>query len=102
MLTLPAQAAYRQIAALPSISFRGTTATCSVIIRADKADDDISADISLWQGNSCIESWEASDSGMLTFSETSTVSKGKSYTLKVDFSINGNVQQSASHSGTCN
>ena len=78
-----------------------TTATCSVFIRANKANDDISADISLWQGNSCIESWEASGSGTLNFESTATVSKGKSYTLKIDFSINGKIQPSVSHSNTC-
>jgi hypothetical protein len=101
MLTLPVQAAYRQIGVSPSLSFHDTTATCSVFIRANKANDDISADISLWQGNSCIESWEASGSGTLNFESTATVSKGKSYTLKIDFSINGKIQPSVSHSNTC-
>lgn len=101
MLTLPAQATSRQISVSPSLSFSGTTATCSAIIRANKANDKISADITLWQGNSCIESWEASDSGTLTFESTATVDKGKSYTLKVDFSINDVTQPSVSASKTC-
>lgn len=101
MLTLPAQATSRQIGVSPSLTFNNTTATCSVFIRANKANDKISADITLWQGNSCIESWEASDSGTLTFQSTTTVEKGKSYTLKVDFSINDVVQPSVSYSKIC-
>ena len=101
ILTLPAQATSRQISVYPNLSFSDTTATCSVLIRANKANDKISADITLWQGNSCIESWETSDSGTVKFESTATVDKGKSYTLQIDFSINDVAQPSVSCSKTC-
>lgn len=101
VLTVPAQATIRMISAVPSISFTGNTATCRVIISVDSQKDKVVAEIELWQGNNLITSWKDSSTGALRFEETAQVVNGKTYTLKVTFTVNGGPQYSASTSGTC-
>ncbi len=65
-------------------------------------DDAISAVTKLWQGNSCIETWEDTAYGILNVTYSTDVKGGKSYTVTVDYTINGIVQKQLSDSGTCN
>lgn len=81
--------------------FSGSTATCAVFITAGNSGDDIEAVIELWQGDNCIKTWEENADAVLDFSETVNVTRGKSYTLKVDYTINGIACPLASASGTC-
>lgn len=101
ILTVPAQATARMIGALPFISFSGNTATCNVTITVNSQEDKVVAEIELWQGNNFVTSWEDSSTGTLRFEETAQVVSGKTYTLKVTFTVNGGPQHSASASGTC-
>lgn len=101
LLTVPAQAATRAIGAFPLISFNGNTATCSVTIVPNSSKDKVVAEIELWQGKNFVTSWEDSSTGSLWFEETAQVASGKTYTLKVTFTVNGGPQQSTSTSGTC-
>lgn len=101
ILTVPAQATARMIYALPFISFKGNTATCNVTINVDSQKDNVVAEIELWQGDNFVTSWDASSTGMLRFEETAQVVSGKTYTLKVTFTVNGGPQHSTSASGTC-
>lgn len=82
------------------ISFSGNTATCNVTI-AVGLKDNVSAEIELWQGNNFVTSWKDSSTGPLRFSETAQVTNGKSYTLTVNFEVNGVKQEPISSSGTC-
>ena len=43
----------------------------------------------LWQGNILIDDWSASASGILKIDETTTVAKNKTYTLTVEYTVNG-------------
>lgn len=86
---------------VPSISFNGTTATCTVFVYAEQMTDDIDAVIKLWQGSQCIKTWEKSSVGDLAFSGTATVSRGKTYQLTVDVTLAGNTQPRVSIQGTC-
>lgn len=101
ILTVPAQATARMITVLPFITFNGNTATCNVTITVNSQKDKVLAEIELWQGNDFVTSWEDSSTGTLMFEETAQVASGKTYTLKVTFTVNGGPQQFASASGTC-
>lgn len=83
----------------PRLDFDGTTANCYVSIFDPSAD--IKATIKLWQGTSCIATWNAKGTGFVEFSDTVTVSKGKSYTLTVDAIIDGVAKPRQSCTGTC-
>lgn len=94
-------ASTRAASVVPRISFDGTTVSCTVFIAADRPTDDIDAVIKLWQGSRCIETWEESSVGDLAFSGKVTVSKGKTYQLTVDVTLEGKVQPRFSVEGTC-
>lgn len=82
----------RTIDFTPTIVFDGTRATCTVRIAGDRVTDTISATMKLRQGNTVIDEWSGSASGILKLEETATVKRGKSYTLVVNATINGIAQ----------
>ena len=84
-----------------AISFDGTTANCRVSVSADRSTDQISAVIQLWNGSTRIARWTDSGTGYLLFSNSATVSKGKTYELTVDVKINGVSKPQVSIEGTC-
>lgn len=112
LLSLPAYAASpRVMTILPAISFDGTTANCRVSVSADRLTDQISAVIQLWNGSTRIARWTDSGTGYLLFSNSATVSKGKTYELTVDVKMldnnatewdNALVSNTTSRSGTGN
>lgn len=102
LLATPAYAILsRVIAITPTLSFNDTTANCVVSIYDGSDNAEISAVISLKNGNNCIESWEESAVGYFYFSDTASVTRGKSYTLSVDATINGKTYPTTSTSNTC-
>ena len=102
LLSLSAYAASpRVMTILPAISFDGTTANCRVSVSADRSTDQISAVIHLWNGSTRIARWTDSGTGYLLFSNSATVSKGKTYELTVDVKINGVSKPQVSIEGTC-
>lgn len=101
ILAIPAYAVVqRTIDVVPDIEFNGTTATCTVRIMGDRTTDRITATMELWQGSTLIDDWSASGSGILKIDETATVSKNKTYTLTVEYTINGVNQMPVSLSRT--
>lgn len=55
----------------PSLSFSGTTATCTLRVYADYTTDHIEASVKLMHGNSIVGQWNnLSDYGYLYFSDT--------------------------------
>lgn len=93
ILAIPVYAASeRTIDVVPDIEFNGTTATCTVRIMGDRTTDRIAATMELWQGNTLIDEWSASASGILKIDETATVARNKTYTLTVEYTINGTAQ----------
>ena len=97
--TLPLPALSR--ACLPAISFDGTTANCRVSVSVNHGTDCVEADIALWDGSTCIADWDASGTGYLLFSNSAQVTKGRTYELTVDVTINGVNYQRVSIEGTC-
>ena len=91
----------RAVLVLPSLSFSGTTATCTVRINGNVASDTISAAIELRNGNTCVDSWTVSGIGYVYFVETAGVSVGKEYTLAVDAVVNGKAYPTATISKIC-
>lgn len=95
--TVSVQAASpRVIQAVPSITFNGTEATCSVMIAGERATDRITATMELKQGNRLIDSWTSSATMLLYMEETATVEENKTYTLVVTYSVNGVTRPSIS------
>lgn len=71
------------------LSFDGTTAICYVPVVAENSDDDIEIVVKLWQGKTVIKTWRDDGVGTLFFEEKETVTKGKTYGLSADVTING-------------
>jgi len=91
----------RQLNIMPEITFSGTTANCAVAVTGNFATDDIDVVIKLWRGSTCIRTWYDSGEGYVFWDGTATVSKGKTYTLTVDVTINNVSKPRVSVSGTC-
>ncbi len=93
ILAVPAYAAStRAIMLAPDITFDGTEAECTVRITANNASDKIVATMELWQGTTLVDSWSGNGLWTLKLNGTANVQKNKTYTLIVDYSINGVTQ----------
>lgn len=93
ILAIPAQAIEtRSVTTVPSLSINGTVATCSAICRSGGSSDTISVTLSLWRGTTLVTRWTASGSTLVTISEQCTILSGQTYTLILDYSINGIAQ----------
>ena len=86
----------------PNVSFATTAVVSTVDIQASAVNDEISAVIRLYQGNTCIATWNASDVGHLNFRSVKVVDKGYTYTLTVDVTINGRTYDTVSDSAYFN
>lgn len=96
-----AQAATQRAYVRPSLSFSGTTATCSIICRGNSTSDDLDVTLTLYQGNSYVDSWSGSGKGSVVLSKECQVERGKTYRLEVTFFINGVEKPSESVTNTC-
>ena len=104
LLAVPAYAASaspRIITILPALSFDGTTANCRVSVSANHGTDRVEADIALWDGATCIANWDASGTGYLLFSNSTQVTRGRTYELTVDVTIDGVDYERVSIKGPC-
>ena len=84
-----------------SLSFSGTTANCFATCRSGNSSDRFAMTLILEQGGVEVDSWSASGYGQVTISETCPVTKGKTYTLVLELSINGEPQDPVSTYATC-
>lgn len=91
----------RAIIAVPILSFRGTTACCSVICRGNSDSDEVSATLTLYQGTTRLDSWSGSGVGQVEVSGEYTAISGKSYKLVASCSVNGKLQPSVATTNTC-
>lgn len=80
----------------PTMTFNGTMATFNVLVKADKPSDTVSVRVKLWRDSTCLNSWAASGTGSVSLSKTVSVISGKTYTLTVDATINGEKQSTKS------
>ena len=93
-------ASTRAITVVPDIEFDGTEATCTVRIVGDRTTDKIEATMELRQGSRLIDDWSASGNGFLEISKTATVARNTTYTLTVEYSVNGDSKTPVSISRT--
>lgn len=101
-LGITAQAAeVLSVRTVPKITFDGTTATCTVNVRGDKTTDTISLTAKLYQGSTCVKTWNTSGTGVVLLSKPATVEKGTTYKLTADVTINGVKQATKSTTATC-
>ena len=84
----------------PSLTFNGTTASCSVVIK--QRGKQISATMELWHGTTLVDSWSGSQQSSLTLSQThSGCVSGWTYTLKINGTIGGVAFSEITVSATC-
>ena len=75
---------------IPSLSISGTTATCKLTVVSSNNTYPIEASVKLMNGNTIVKSWYGiTAKGYLSFSDTASVSKGNTYTMKTTVKING-------------
>ena len=88
---------------IPSLSISGTTATCNLTVVSNNMSYPIEASVKLMKGNTTVKSWSGlSANGYLSFSDTASVSKGNTYTMKTTVKINGVSYYVADIVKTCN
>lgn len=85
----------------PVLSFNGTSASCYVNCKSTSTSDKVSATLTLYQGGTYVDSWSESGTGSAFISGSCKVQSGKSYTLTLSYSINGQSKPSVSTTGTC-
>lgn len=96
MLTMGAQAVDTfAVKDTISLSFDGTTAICSATCKGSNTDDKVKATLTLVSEGKTVASWSASDSYSASISESCEVVQGKTYTLKLNYSINGTAKDAA-------
>lgn len=101
-LSVSAQAVQpRASATYPTLVFSGTTATCSVSCKGDDPSDTVTATLTLYQGSNVVESWSASGRYRANISDSCAVQSGKTYTLTVEYTVNGEEMPSLSTTKRC-
>ena len=84
-----------------NLSFNGTTAVCEASCRGDTSTDYVKATLTLYQGSSYIDSWSSEGTYRAIASGQHSVTRGKSYTLKLNYSVNGVAQPEQSVTKKC-
>jgi uncharacterized membrane-anchored protein len=84
-----------------SLTFDGTTAICGATCIGKTSTDYIKATLTLYQGNTYIDSWSDEGRYVIGVSGQHGVTRGKSYTLKLNYTINGIAQPEQSVTKKC-
>lgn len=90
----------RAVSSKPTLSFNGTTAVCECTVRGSNGDE-IEVTMTLYQGSTLIAAWSDSGTRRVDMEKTKTVTKGKTYTLTVEATVNGKDIPETSVKGTC-
>lgn len=91
----------RAASARPDLFFQGTTAICSAICQGNSANDTVEATLTLYQGDTYIDSWSESGIRKITLYGECKVTPGKTYRLEMAYSINGVSKPVISATNTC-
>ena len=83
----------------PTLTFRGTTATCAVTIT--DFGSDIEATITLYHGRQIVDSWSGEGTNVLTINGSCEVEDGETYTLEVTGKIDNVSFTPVTKNGTC-
>lgn len=97
LLEIPTHAAglHRAKTCAPTLTIRGTEATCSASYSGRRSDS-ISITLALKQGSTTIISWSDSGTQYVNIDKTYSVAAGKTYTLVMTVTVNGVRQPSIS------
>ena len=76
-----------RIAAIPTLSFSGRTATCTCNVA--EAGKTLQVTMELREGSTIIDTWSKTGTSMVIISGTSNVTRGHTYTLSIRVMING-------------
>ncbi len=82
-----------------SLTFNGTTATCSTTLSDYGKELDV--ELQLWQGSTLVASWPASGTSKVSVEGTCQVTKGQTYSLLVTGTVGGQAYTSAPVTKTC-
>ena len=100
-IPLEASATSRATNIAPTLSYSGVTANCTVNVGGSNLSDHIEVTMKLMFGSVCLASWTADGYGYLYMNETATVTKGRTYKLVVDVTINGVLYDSVYVKAAC-
>lgn len=84
-----------------NLNFDGTTAVCDASCRGDTSTDYVKATLALYQGSTYVDSWSSEGTYRAIVSGQHDVTRGKTYTLKLNYTINGVAQPEQSVTKTC-
>ena len=88
-LSISAYADMRLARSMPRLTISGTTAYCSGEYRGTDNKADVALTLILKQGTTIIETWTATGKGSANISETERVALGKTYTLTLAVTVDG-------------
>ena len=94
-------AAARAASARPTLTFTGTTANCSVTCTGNDSSDTIKVSMTLRENGTPVAGWNGSGTDYVTLAKTYAAKSGATYTLVVNYSINGVAQAATSTTKTC-
>ena len=83
-----------------SLSFDGSKAVCAAWYIADNTSDALDVTLSLYRGSTLVTSWSRTGTGAVSISERYGVQSGKTYTLILQYSVNGVAQPELSTTKT--
>lgn len=85
----------------PTLSFGATTVTCTVVAQGNSPTDTVSVTAKLWTSGVCKGTWTGRGTGTVTVKGSRAITKGATYTLTADVTINGVAQPTKSVTKTC-
>ena len=100
-MPLTAFAAVNNVRIQPVLSFAGTTANCDVTVLGNDSSEHIEVTMKLMNGYYCVASWQAEGYGYVEMEKTALVTKGCTYTLVVEVTIDDVLQAPAVVNKTC-
>lgn len=74
---------------IPRLTISGTTAYCSGEYRSSDSNASVALTLTLKQGTTVIDTWDATGKGSASISETKRVATGKTYTLTLAVTVDG-------------
>lgn len=86
ILCTTANAVEQRASYIPTLTFNGTTANCSVVVAS--LGHGITVVLELWDEDGLVESWTKSGTNYVKIEETSAVISGETYTLYASGTIN--------------
>lgn len=101
MMQIAQAAEPRAVKSSADLSFNGTTAVCTAICIGNSSSDKIEATLTLYQGNTFVDSWNGSGNYSIVVSGEHKVTSGKSYRLELSYAVNGVEKPTVSATGTC-